>query len=70
MGVFKRWVSSKDGTKTPYWYIRYTVNGKDKWEGVGKAGQITKTVAQQRLEERASGQIRTIRYDSSYYTYP
>ncbi|HEX3033987.1 MAG TPA: site-specific integrase [Thermodesulfobacteriota bacterium] len=52
MGVLKRWISSKDGTKTPCWYIRYTVNGKEKWESIGKAGQITKTVAQQRLEER------------------
>lgn len=52
MGVFKRWVKSKGGDKTAYWYIRYTVNGKDKWESVGKVGQITKTVAQRKLEDK------------------
>lgn len=52
MGVFKRWTESKDGSKTAYWYIRYTVNGKDKWESVGKIGQVTKLVAQRRLEDK------------------
>jgi len=52
MGVFKRWIKSKDGSKTPYWYMRYTVNGKEKWESIGKAGEITKTVALARLGER------------------
>ena len=52
MGVFKRWIQSKDGSKTAYWYIRYWVNGKEKWESVGKQGEITKTVAQARLGER------------------
>ena|SRR3990167_9278376 len=51
MGVFKRYVKSKDGVLTPYWYIRYTVNGKDKWESVGKVGDVTKTVAQRKLED-------------------
>jgi hypothetical protein len=36
MGVFKRWIKSKDGSKAAYWYIRYTVKGKEKWESVGK----------------------------------
>ena len=52
MGVFKRWIKSKNGTKTPYWYIRYTVNGKEKWESVGKVGEITKAIAQAWLEEK------------------
>lgn len=52
MGVFKRNIKSKDGSKTPYWYIRYTVNGKDKWESIGKVGQITKSLAQAKLEEK------------------
>ncbi len=52
MGVFKRWVKSKDGSKTPYWYIRYGMNGKMKWESVGKVGIVTKTVAQKKLETR------------------
>jgi integrase len=52
MGVLKRWTKSKDGARTAYWYIRYTVNGKEKWESVGKAGVVTKTVAQSKLEER------------------
>ena len=50
MGIFKRWINSKDGSKTAYWYIRYTVNGKDKWESVGKVGEVTKSVAQSRLD--------------------
>ena len=52
MGVFKRWIKSKDGSNTPYWYIRYAVNGKEKWESVGKTGVVTKTLAQAKLEER------------------
>jgi len=51
MGVFKRWIKSKDGSKTAYWYIRYSVNGKDKWKSIGKVGEMTKTVAQRILEE-------------------
>ena len=50
MGVFKRWVKSKESTKTAYWYVRYSINGKDKWESVGKVGEVTKLVAQRRLE--------------------
>ncbi|MDA2921308.1 site-specific integrase [Desulfobacterota bacterium AH_259_B03_O07] len=50
MGVFKRWVKSKDGAKTPYWYIRFAMNGRIKWESVGKVGIVTKTVAQRKLE--------------------
>lgn len=50
---FKRWISSKDGSKTAYWYIRYPLgNGKEKWESVGKVGRVTKTMAQAKLEER------------------
>ncbi|GIW48422.1 MAG: hypothetical protein KatS3mg078_2299 [Deltaproteobacteria bacterium] len=52
MGVFKRWIKSKDGKKTAYWYIRYMVNGEDKWESVGKVGLVTKAMAQAKLEER------------------
>jgi len=53
MGVFKRWINSKDGNKTAYWYIRYSLgNGKEKWESVGKVGQVTKTMAQAKLEEK------------------
>jgi len=51
MGVMKRIRKNKDGTNSPFWYIRYRVNGKDRWESVGKAGPITKAVAQARLEE-------------------
>ncbi len=47
MGVYKR-----KGNKHDYWYIRYQLNGKDKWESVGQVGIITKTVAQSVLEER------------------
>lgn len=52
MGVFKRWIKSKDGAKTPYFYIRYALNGKIKWESVGKVGIVTKAVAQRKLDER------------------
>jgi len=51
MRVFKRWASSKKG-KTAYWYIRYTVNKKQKWESIGKVGEVTKTVAEGILAER------------------
>ncbi len=52
MGVFKRWRKYEDGSKVPYWYIRYAVNGKIKWEAVGKAGVVTKDVALRRLAKR------------------
>ncbi len=52
MGVFKRWRKGEDGSKAAFWYIRFAVNGKIKWESVGRAGVVTKTVAQTKLEER------------------
>ena len=52
MAVFKRYRNQSDGSKIPYWYIRYWVNGKEKWEAVGKVGEVTKAVAQAKLEER------------------
>jgi len=51
MGVQKREYIKKDGTKSSYWYIRYSVNGRDIWRSVGKVGEVTKTLAQRRLEE-------------------
>jgi len=62
MGVFKRWIKSKDGKNTPYWYIRFAMNGKMKWESAGKVGLITKTVAQARLEKRKR-QVRLGEFD-------
>lgn len=44
MSVFKRAIKTKQGN-SQYWYIDYTVNGKRKWESVGKVGQISKTDA-------------------------
>jgi len=52
MSEFKRSRKDKNGKKKEYWYIRYTLNGKDKWESVGKVGDITKAVAQAKLAER------------------
>jgi len=51
MGVFKRWVKSKESTKTAYWYVRYSINGKDKWESAGKVGEVTKAVAEKKLQD-------------------
>jgi len=61
MGVFKRLITSKKG-ETPYWYIRYTVNKKLKWESIGKVGEVTKSVADAVLAERKK-QIRLGTYD-------
>jgi len=52
MSEFKRSRKDKNGKKKEYWYIRYTLNGKDKWESIGEAGIVTKAVAQARLAER------------------
>jgi len=62
MGVFKRYHEKKDGTKTPYWYIRYWVNGRERKESIGRVGPVTKTLAQARLEERRR-QVRLGQYD-------
>jgi len=51
MGVFKRVRKQKDGSKIAYWYARNMVNGKDKWESVGRIPEVTKAVAQRRNEE-------------------
>ncbi len=32
MGVFKRTRVTKDGVSNQYWYIRYRINRKDKYE--------------------------------------
>jgi len=61
MGVFKRWIPNKKG-KTAYWYIRYTINKKPKWESIGRVGEVTKTVADAILAERKK-QIRLGTYD-------
>jgi len=57
MGVYKR-----KGNKHDFWYIRYQLNGRDKWESVGQVGVVTKTVAQNVLRERKR-QISLGQYD-------
>ena len=52
MGVFKRVRKQKDESKIAYWYIRYTFNGKDVWESIGRVGEVTKAVAHRREEEQ------------------
>jgi len=61
VGVFKRKIKSNNKT-TEYWYMRYHLNGKDKWESVGEVGIVTKTVAQRVFEERKR-QIALGQYD-------
>ncbi len=67
MGVFKRTRKSTDGKVINYFYIRYMLNGKMKWESVGKVGNVTKTVAEALLAERKKqiklGQLDEIRAD-------
>jgi len=62
MGVFKRWIANKDGKQNAFWYIRYALNGKMKWESVGRVGPYTKDVARARLEERKR-QVRLGQFD-------
>ena len=42
MGVFKRSRTNKLGKKVDFWYMRYSLNGKMKWEQVGKVGVESK----------------------------
>jgi len=51
MGVFKR-IRKLNGKKSEYWYIDYTINGKRKWESVGKVGLVSKSDAKKLLELR------------------
>jgi integrase len=51
MGVFKRTVIRNE-SKREYWYIDYTVNGKRKWESVGRVGVVTKADARKLLALR------------------
>ncbi len=51
MGVFKR-TTNRNGKKREYWYIEYSLNGKTKWESVGKVGLVSKTDAKKLLEVR------------------
>jgi len=76
MGVHKR-----IGKKHDSWYIRYQLNGHDKWESIGQVGVVTKTVAQNVLRERKrqillgqydmiSAEIPTIEeFEKEYITY-
>lgn len=52
MGVFKRIIKGKDGNKSDHWYIDYTVDGKRKWEAVGKVGEVSKVDAKKLLALR------------------
>jgi integrase len=51
MSVFKRTIKTKQG-KSQYWYIDYTLNGKRKWESVGRVGEATKADARTLLALR------------------
>ena len=51
MGVFKRTIK-RNGKKKEYWYIDYCVNGKRKWESVGRVGEVTKAFAKKILTIR------------------
>ena len=62
MGVYKRKRKQKDGTYHDYWYIRYWAEGRERKESIGKVGEVTKAVAQSRIEERKR-QIRLGQYD-------
>jgi hypothetical protein len=52
MGIFKRTIKGKDGNKTDHWYIDYAVDGKRKWEAVGKVGEVSKEDAKKLLSLR------------------
>ena len=52
MGVYKRKRKQQDGSIHNYWYIRYWADGNEKKESIGKVGEVTKAVAQTKLEER------------------
>ncbi len=65
MGVFRRTRTNKDGKKVDFWYMRYVLNGKETWKSAGKVGEITKTVAQKKLEDiKRSIRMGTYQYDS------
>ncbi len=51
MGVYKRTRTTQDGKKNQYYYIRYSINGKEHKESIGKVGIVTKAQAQERLDD-------------------
>ena len=51
MGVFKR-TTKRNNTKREYWYIDYVLDGKRKWESVGRVGEATKADARKLLALR------------------
>ncbi len=53
MGVFKR-TTKRNGKKREYWYIDYVINGKHKWESVGRVGVVSKSDAKRLFELRKS----------------
>lgn len=67
--VFKRKIKSKNGNVNEYWYIRYRLHGKDKWESIGRVGRVTKHVAQTVLAEKER-QIRLGQLDMIENTIP
>ena len=62
MGVFKRTIK-RDSSESQYWYIDYVVNGKRKWESVGKVGEVSKADAKKlfavRKTEILQGKFKT-----------
>ena len=52
MGVFKRAIKGKDGSKHEYWYIDYVLDGRRKWESVGQVGTFSKEHAKKLLALR------------------
>ena len=51
MGVFRRTRINKNGKKNQYYYIRYWIDGLEHKESIGKIGIVTKTQAQERLND-------------------
>ncbi len=51
MGVFKR-TTKRNNTKREYWYIDYVLDGRRKWESIGKVGDVSKADAKKLLALR------------------
>ena len=60
MSVFKKRYKNKGGKTSEYWYIDYTVDGKRKWESVGKVGLVNKTDAKKLLSIRKAEVLKGI----------
>ncbi len=51
MGLYKRFLTSKNGQKRAYWYVRYSQSGREHKKSLGPCNLVSKRMAEAQWEE-------------------